>query len=308
LISAPSFGYLNTVRADAAPPLLPGATVAPNAVVINAAEVQSLTWTKGQAYPVVNGNPTPPPDAPSIGVNSTAPTSYGGHWYAGSVVSGTASLQTWALAEISVPSASGSSTSEFYYVLLSIWDNAGSYDQVGFSGDYGVWGLTYSYTSGPCTSPTYHYNPDYFSLASGQMYLLAITTQNGGTYDEVYTVSTTGGISEIFSLFAPTGASNPGLEKEPFYCGYYDYTDYEEVYGTTSYTQPNPYGAPGGFTWYFHGNCYGSSGCNTYTTWTAWKTSNAPPGTAATIGRYKGYAELVTVENFKCSTSLCENY
>jgi hypothetical protein len=232
-------------------------------------------------------------------VNSTA-KSYGGHWYAGSVYSGTAALTSWVLTEISVPSATSPDSSEFYYVLLSIWDSAGSYDQVGFAGDSGVWGLTYSYTTGSCSNPTYVYNPDALNLVPGQEYLFAITTVSGpGTWIEAYSVSSTGGITLVFSLHAPTGAANPGLEQEGFYCGYYDYTDYEEVYGTTTYTQPEPYGAPGGFQWYFHENCYGSSGCNTFTPWTAWKSSNAPPGTAASISKYNKIPEIVTVSNFK---------
>ncbi len=133
--------------------------------------------------------------------------------------------------------------------------------------------------------------------------MLAITTASGpGTWEEVYTVSSTGAISLIFALHAPTGAPDPGLQQEAFYCGYYDYTDYEEVYGTTSYAQPDPYGAPGGFTWYFHENCNGSIGCNEWTTWNAWKTSNAPqPGTSATIGNYKTVPEVVSIENYKTS-------
>jgi hypothetical protein len=216
------------------------------------------------------------------------------------VVSGKKSLTTWVLAEISVPSAGASDSTEFYYVLLSIWDNAGSYDQVGFAGDYGVWGLTMSYTTGPCTNPTYVYNPDYVNLVPGQEYLLAINSAvSPYTELEVFTLSSTGVDTLVFYINAPTGVGNPGLEKEAFYCSYYDYTDYEEVYGTTSYTQPNPYGAPGGFTWYFHENCYGPTACNTYTPWKAWWTANAPPGTVATIGKYNGIPELVTIENFK---------
>ena len=262
----------------------------------------ALTWSPGQPYPQVNGNPAPPALAAPLNVNASEPKAYGGHWYAGSVycTSCASALTNWVLAEISVPSAGSSDSSEFYYVLLSIWDNAGSYDQIGYSGDNGVWGLTYSYTTGSCSSPTYVYNPDYFSLTPGQEYLIAITTQNGpGTWLEVYTVSNTGAITLIFSLHAPTGATSPGLEQASFYCGYYDYTDYEEVYGTTTYTQPDPYGAPGGFTWYFHENCYGSSGCNTYTPWSAWKTSNAPPGTKATISKYGTSPEIVNIENYK---------
>jgi len=297
------------VRSDSStPPLLPGAQIAPNAQMVNGPTAQALRWTKGQPYPVVNGKAVPPPDAPPSNAGSAPATSYGGHWYAGSVYSGTSKLNTWVISEISIPSTAASDKSEFYYVLLSIWDNAGSYDQIGFSGDYGVWGLTYSYTTGPCTNPTYVYTPDYFSLKAGQEYVLAISSQNTPyTHLQVYTVSSTGVLSLIFDIGAPTGVSNPGLEQEAFYCGAYDYTDYEEVYGTLSYTQPDPYGAPGGFQWYFHDNLNAplNTGPWTFTKWTAWWTTNTPPtavGSPAVIGSYSGYAELVIINNFQ-STS-----
>jgi hypothetical protein len=301
LISAPSLAYLNTVHADATPPLLPGTTMAPNAVVLNAATAPSLKWTNGQPYPVVNGHAVPPIGLTGA-VNSTAsPATVGGTWFAGGLFSGKSSLQTWVLSEISVPSTPSSGVIEFYYVPMDIYDNGGSLDVVGFSGDYGTWGLAYQYTTGPCTSPTYHTNPDYMTLAGGQEYLLAITTAAApGTDLEVYTVSSTGTVTMIFDLHAPTGATNPGLEVSKTYCGEPNYAVFEQVIGTTSYKQPDPYDAPGGFTWYFHGNVYqAGTAPYTYATWKAYKSSNAPPGTVATIGKYNGKAELVTIENYK---------
>ena len=307
-------GNVTVVQSQASsPPLLPGARIAPSAVVVDAATTASLTWAKGQAYPLVNGKATPPPDAPPRSAASGPPTTtYGGHWWQGSDYSGTSGLTTWVLAEISVPSVNSPDSTEFYYVLLSIWDNTGSYDQVGFADNYGVWGLAYSYTTGPCTSSTYHYSADVQSLTKGQEYLLAITTIQGSgyMYEEVYTVSTSGTISLTWSLGVKNGVANPGLEKAAAYCGYYDYTDYEEVYGTTSYTQPDPYGAPGGLEFYFHYNCYGSTGCNSWTTWTAWWSTTATPSLneyaapptqepQATIGTYSGYAELVFIHNIE---------
>ncbi|HXQ94485.1 MAG TPA: hypothetical protein VN864_04870 [Thermoplasmata archaeon] len=281
-------------------PLLPGhATGLPYA----SEDPHALSWSAGQPYPQVGGRSLPPPGAPPYPAPS-APATIGGHWYAGSVYSGTATNSTWVLAEISVPSAGTPDASEFYYNILSIWDNAGSYDQIGFTDDYGTWGLAYSYTSGNCSSPTYHYSTNYLTMTPGQEYLLAITTSGStggttGTWLEEYSVASNGSVSGIFALHAPTGATDPGLQQAAFYCGFYDYTDYEEVYGGTSYSQPDPYLAPEGMTWYFHLNCYGASGCITWTTWSAWKTTNTPPGTVATIGKYKTVPELVTIENLK---------
>jgi hypothetical protein len=238
------------------------------------------------------GKPTPPPTAlPSKLVGSGAPqVPYGGHWWAGSVYRGKSQLSTWVTAAISVPSATPDST-EFYYVLLSIWDNTGSYDQIGFSDDYGVWGLTYSFTTGPCTSLTYVYSPDVVALTPGQQYFIAITTAVAPyVYEEVYTIAANGALTEVvfvdWNLMGNgLGVSNPGLEQETsYYCtpviSYAGYTDYEEVYGTTVYTQPDPYGAPGGLQFYFHFNTWSLALTGvpyTFTTWKPFWTSNTPP-------------------------------
>lgn len=87
------------------------------------------------------------------------------------------------------------------------------------------------------------------------------------------------------------------MEQEAQYYGDYVYTDYEEVYGTTSHTQPNPYGSPDGFMWYFHETCNGDSGCNYYTPWTGWKTSNAPGGTVVKILIHDSVPEIAQVNS-----------
>jgi hypothetical protein len=49
--------------------------------------------------------------------------------------------------------------------------------------------------------------------------------------------------------------------------------------------------------WYFHENCNGASGCNSYTPWTGWKTTNAPGGTNVKILNYDSVAEIVQINN-----------
>jgi hypothetical protein len=110
-------------------------------------------------------------------------------------------------------------------VLASVWDNSGSYDQVGFSNDYGVWGLTTSYTTGPCSSPTYWYSPDWLTLATGTTYDFYAGVSGGDTWFEVYQAGT-----EIFWEYASTGATALSIANS--YCGYYNYTDYIEVWYT----------------------------------------------------------------------------
>jgi hypothetical protein len=284
-------------------PLLPGAS-ATLSTMTSATAANSLTWTQGRAYPVVDGKVVPPPLAPASSLGSgAAPQTVGGHWYVGSVSSGISGLASWILSEISIPSAGQPDSGIFYYVLTSVWDNAASYDQIGFTDDYGVWGLTYSYTSGMTTSCagtlSYHFSPDAKAMIPGQEYLLAMTTVSGGVWFEVYTVSATGAISLYYSLHAATGASSLGLQLQPFYCGYYNYTDYQEVWGTTTYTQPDPYGAPVGLQFFFHENCYDLNGvqnaCGTYTNWAAWASGSQPNGAAATISQYGTANELVDI-------------
>jgi hypothetical protein len=129
-------------------------------------------------------------------------------------------------AELRVPSNNPKSD-EFYYVLASIWDNAGSYDQIGFADDFGIWGLTYSWTSGPCTTPTYNYSPDAMDLVLGTTYDFYVIIQGGDTWFEAYVGST---LVWYLNPAAPTGATS--LSVAYSYCGYYDYTDYIEVWQT----------------------------------------------------------------------------
>lgn len=307
---APRTGPADKAQLHAAPelvrPTLPLGTP-PSAGTVAPVEGNqgALTWTSGQPYPEVNGKPVPPPMA--YRAHAPAASTLGGHWYAGSVYSGPTTNTSWVFAEISIPSAAAPDTSEFYYVILSIWDNNGSYDQIGFTDDYGTWGLAWSYTTGSCSSVTYYYSPDAVTLTPGQLYLFAITTHlsggHTGVVEEAWSVSSTGATSSVYYSLKATGATDPGLNQSGFYCGYYDYTDYEEVYGNNSTAQPDPYGAPGGFVWFFHDNLNytysGPSAGYNFVSWSAWKTGNAPPGTHAAIGKYATHPELVTVYNYQ---------
>ena len=284
-----AISQISTAAADnmASPPLLDNAQIAPSAIIVNSnSAANQLSWTAGQPYPVVDGKTTPPPQAVKPEPNSTGgpPVTIGGHYYSGGVYSGAAHTATWIIAQVAVPSADKPDSSEFYYVLLSAWDLAGSYDQIGFSNDNGVWGLTESYTTGvnPITcagSPTYIYSANAMALTSGQGYLFAMTTVSGpGTWLEAYSVQPTGR-TLVYALHVLTGAANPGLTVQGFFCGYYDYTVYQETYGTTTYAYPNPYGMSLGLFFIFGTNEWGTGSSGppwTWTTWSQWWTSNAP--------------------------------
>jgi hypothetical protein len=158
---------------------------------------------------------------------------------------------------------------EFYYVLLSAWDSAGSYDQIGFSDDYGTWGLAYSWTSGTPNNPIYHYSANAMALSLGTTYTFNITTVSGGTYFAVYQGSTI-----AWSYYAPTGGSYLILSSA--YSGYYDYTDYEEVWQTST-----PGGAPA-FDFYFYDNYWiSTTKSSNAATWTAF--SSAAPSNVVVV-------------------------
>jgi hypothetical protein len=130
---------------------------------------------------------------------------------------------------IQVPDDSPNPT-EFYYVLLSTWDSAGSYDQVGFASDYGVWGLVWSYTTGGCGSPAYVYSTDAYELSEGTSYTFAMSIASGLLTYRAF--GPEGAL--LFSTTANTGGSNFWLASD-YWCGassYLDYTNYEEHYTT----------------------------------------------------------------------------
>jgi outer membrane protein assembly factor BamB len=163
---------------------------------------------------------------------------------------------------ITVPSSAPRSD-EFYYVILSAWDNNGSYNQIGFADDYGIWGLSYSWTTGPLDNLTYNYSPNALALSLGVTYTFYITTQSGVTSFAAYQSS-----NLVWSLDAPTGGDY--LVLSYLYSGVYDYTDYEEVWQTST-----PGGSPA-FDFYFYNNYWTSTnGTSIAATWTPFY-ANAP--------------------------------
>jgi hypothetical protein len=184
---------------------------------------------------------------------------------------GTASI---AYASFEVP-ASQPRSDEFYYVLLSVWDSAESYDQIGFADAWGVWGLAYSWTSGPIDNPTYHYTPNAMELRPGE-YTFYIMIGSGSTTFFVAQGScdrlgppTCTGLPQVWSLVAPTGGNY--LLVQPYSFGYYDYTDFEEVWYTHALL-----GCPN-FNFIFHNNRYGSTiDSSVYAQWNVFQTEDVP--------------------------------
>ncbi|HTP53962.1 MAG TPA: hypothetical protein VML94_03230 [Thermoplasmata archaeon] len=169
-----------------------------------------------------------PPHPTSIPSASSPP--YDGHYYSGAVYAGSNRNSTELRVTERIPDDfSATHGGNFYYVMLSVWDNAGSYDQLGFADAYGTWGLAYSTTS--ACGGTYYYSPAAIELQRGAAYTFEMTIAAGHVH---MTAVPAGGAVPIWSLTADTGGSE-FLLATTYSCGgvaYYDYTDYEEVYET----------------------------------------------------------------------------
>lgn len=156
------------------------------------------------------------------------------HWYAGSAYPSTQpniSAREVSV-QLTVPSANiTSEKNQFYYVLLSVWDNIGSYDQIGISNTFGVWGFTYSFTD--YCAQNYYYNPDLFNLQPGATYTFSMQISYGFIAWYVYQ-----GAAYVGGLSVITGATAFNVSSA-YTCdggAYYDFTDYEEVYYTQQTT------------------------------------------------------------------------
>src|SRR5579872_24104 len=212
----------------------------------------------------VSGQTTYLPTAIPISGNFSGNAAYKYHWYAGSVYKGASKTAQQVSTVIQVPSGSPSKT-QFYYVLLSVWDNTGSYDQIGFSDDNGVWGLTYSTTTGSCANPTYHFDADAKPLSAGATYQFSMIPSGGKGV--VFFVLSGDGKTIIFDHLVKNGASDFSIANT--YCKYYDYTDYEEVYSNTANSVP-------GSSFVFNVNAYINSGSYSYPVWAKFLTNEKP--------------------------------
>jgi hypothetical protein len=172
------------------------------------------------------------------------------HWYAGGVYAGKATQDRVVSTTITVPKGTPNSK-QYYYEILSAWDNSNppSYDQIGFTNDHGVWGLVYSYTTGPCDSLSYHFNPDARTLTAGKTYTfnMSISTgAGGGVFFAAYQ-----GKTLVYSKLNNDGATKLSISATSTSCKDYGYTVYEEAYMPTSTSVPN-------FNFQFNANTYGA--------------------------------------------------
>ena len=213
----------------------------------------------------------PHPSPVPVTGSASGPRVYSSHWWSGTDYSGLARNTTQAKVTLKIPDAVPSS-SEFYYVLLSAWDNAGSYDQIGISNDYGTWGWTWSYTSN-CAG-TFNYTPNQMALQRGVSYTFAMNISSKGLE---FAVQKAG--AWVGQVKANSGGTH-FLMAAMYTCStgatYYDYTDYEEVYYSVQ-TQPS-------FEFVFTANAGNN---RTITNWSVFQTSGAYGTVAFKAGSVK---------------------
>ena len=272
LVAVLSVGALPTLAAGAAPSSA-GDTGVPAALARATAPSPSGPW----GHPIPRGSgeasdlspasartlvsPASDPGSPPhpLVVPASGAPSFTGHYYAGSVFSGVNSTANNVAVSIRVPDdrpqGVTANYSDFYYVILSLWDNAGSYDQIGFTNDGGTWGIAFSWTNS-CAG-TYYYSPDVKTLSQGQTYLFDMAISAGTI---TFSVNNSEG-TNVWHQSNTTGGTE--FEIAAFYtCGttsYYDYTDYEEVYATAGPLVP--------YELYFTNNLLGGSDEDSWTGW-----------------------------------------
>ncbi len=190
----------------------------------------------------------PPSAAPLLGPPATAVapvhpdtvpagrTAYTGHFYAGAQYEGADLSATDLSTEIEVPADDAEANGAFYYVLMSDWDDGGSYDQLGFTNSNGTWGLAYSWTS-PCAA-SYNYDANVLSLTPGTDYVFSMSFD--AQQELVFAVTPAAESTPVWTYTTDTGGSAFTIQNT-YTCGSgtsLDYTDYEEVYSTPGPVPP----------------------------------------------------------------------
>lgn len=193
----------------------------------------------------------PPPEAiqltpvstnGSIAINETwmyqpPEPGFSAHWWKGTVCPWAMGTTEYLTTYIKTPDGEPGDD-EFYYVLLSCFDDAGSYNQIGFSAYNGHWGLTWSWTTHDFWGNLYyHYDASAITLDEDTTYQFEMYLDDGDlTYNLVV-----GGYTE-WTKTVETGGSEFQLTNIwhvgswPFSGWYTCFTLYEEVYDTDAKT------------------------------------------------------------------------
>ncbi|HYA58342.1 MAG TPA: hypothetical protein VEH57_07810, partial [Thermoplasmata archaeon] len=152
----------------------------------------------------------------------------GSRYWAGVDYAGNATNSTRIQTTIQIPDdfpATGNNTSG-YVVLLSVFDNNNSYDQLGFGPDDGAW-VVGSSTSVNCTN--YHGANKTANLTRGAWYVFAMSISGGVVQ---FNVTLNGSNTPTFNNSVTTGGT-AFVVQSLYECNSvdaFDFTDYEEVY------------------------------------------------------------------------------
>jgi hypothetical protein len=180
-----------------------------------------------------NRAPTRPVDAAVPGRESG--TSLSGPASKGVEYSGPDAIASSVGVQIRVPDDLPATTDQ-YYVAVSLFDGAESYDQVGLANDNGSWQIYYSAVSSCDTRPDVHWNA--FSLTRDAVYRFEISVGAGG---DILFAAYAGGSTSVWQQTVHTGATYLDLDST-MACGAStlpDYTESQVVY-TAALTNP-PY-------------------------------------------------------------------
>ncbi|HEV2165412.1 MAG TPA: hypothetical protein VGS23_00310, partial [Thermoplasmata archaeon] len=216
-----------------------------------------------------SAEPVTTPRIPALPLHPSGVRSgFSGHYYAGSVYVGSNASATSLGVDIGVPQDTPQAT-DFYYVLLSVWDNAKSYDQIGLVNNNGSWEVSYSYTS--ACAGSYTFSTSAFGLDADTTYLFEMQLVSNNLQ---FSVSLPSG-GTLWSDSAGSAATSFVLANT-FYCNggaYYDYSNYEEVYGTSAPVPP--------YSFFFTNN---TEDFTAESNWITYVTSGAPSGVNVVTG------------------------
>lgn len=214
----------------------------------------------------------------------------GQHYYSGMiwnglpVFGGVSSVQVTVMMPNDIPIWNPSHPDEFYNSMISVFDTAGSYDQLGADsfqsgyGPYGTdnWGLTWAHLANCGNSVTngVDWKADVMQLNPGIQYTFRMSISSGIVTYTVYQLYFAGSYA-IWSLSYRTGgtafsvnANIVCIQNNGVPVGRTDYTDYEENHLTNQQNVPN-------WDFWYSNTLEGGASAHT---WTKFYAGTTPPG------------------------------
>lgn len=244
-VAPPGGSALMTAR-NAAPLPVPGPTVSPATWA-----PQPIGASSHASHPAPVVGRASPRETPS----SPSPAYLAWHYWVGAVYNGPPGSAASVETQLQVPHSS-TETDDYYVVLLSAFDNSGTYDQIGIVGANGHWAVSIEQLSA-CGSHDIYDGPSP-GLERGVTYTFGMSIASGTLTFYVYKGSTT-------VLSTPVSTTATAFVLDQIDCD--NYTLYEEVFKTSTQNEPS-------WDFFFTSNKAGGTAV------TAWKEIRAnAPGT-----------------------------